>query len=939
MLERFIYGVPIDENGDAETSEAPSAAAESHEQQAAPLTNGLPRLELLAHSSGLTEDDAAVGRGLVSLQPVAASSTPDTLSVGVFPASNDRFILARAYYQDGDTDRPIYHYAVVPREVLQTMAGSIRSFIEQIDDTRPIPQTRNQTIPPLDIPPTPTWTADKRTLLFNKLVDAYGDMTILFRLLGAALDERGLLIRGLAKSTNERLDLIQGLIMLLPAAARPDITFATHVNNPDSARVRIAYSNHDHGAVETQRWVADLEASEYPDDTVLEKPYIKALTGLWHGDIKAFVAELRAMEIMASQIMPGAGSLEDGLTQLASRHTLDMQVLSDADVPFEQVQDILASDPPPPGPLRVRYAERLLHGILDHRDTDAVALLAALSDEDEELDAAMSNVLDTALHEEPDAVYFFIRTRLAGDADEKWLPRLANAAIESLQVAVDDGDNATLMSWLRLIAREPATYQLGSVLQEGITAAQNRAHNDGELGVQLVMFAVKRAPAAIDTLLDDEALVAALDAPLGPALRDYEPDATAAVLASGPEIGLALLGRAAANAGDNPPAAAVFSPDTIDYLWALYLEETDYGVPPHYQPETIVQTLSTTAAPYLSDDGLVRLMARAAAEEQAELFERIGSAIATRETSALIFTEALLDSEVPANAALNLVGQLSGSETITQQQAINIYLQLTDRLSWSEQTLPLVAQVARILQHTTTLQVSPAVLWAMLQIGQSEKDELVTRVAVRRLLVTLQNNAADNEVVDTLVRLHERIQWSATARQHLNAWWRDYLQAQPLTRLQQFDRLTEGKRGLDDIRGILQTAIAIRRMLGKRTLEEFADAISTSYSILQALSDSFDPDTKHAIEFDQPTLRAEIDARSEELTPDERNVLAKNLRELAGLVITMAENRSKSSLIRREDNIERQLLRGEQQPQSAIDTMKWLSGFLTGMQDKPNDGG
>ena len=49
-------------------------------------------------------------------------------------------------------------------------------------------------------------------------------------------------------------------------------------------------------------------------------------------------------------------------------------------------------------------------------------------------------------------------------------------------------------------------------------------------------------------------------------------------------------------------------------------------------------------------------------------------------------------------------------------------------------------------------------------------------------------------------------------------------------------------------------------------------------------------------------------------------------------IIVMAERRSKSGLMRREDNIERGLLSGEQSPHSAIDTMKWLSGFLDAAQ-------
>jgi hypothetical protein len=49
----------------------------------------------------------------------------------------------------------------------------------------------------------------------------------------------------------------------------------------------------------------------------------------------------------------------------------------------------------------------------------------------------------------------------------------------------------------------------------------------------------------------------------------------------------------------------------------------------------------------------------------------------------------------------------------------------------------------------------------------------------------------------------------------------------------------------------------------------------------------------------------------------------------------MADNRSKASLIRRGDDVDRQLMSGEQQPHSAVDALKWLAGYLGGTQDKP----
>jgi hypothetical protein len=179
--------------------------------------------------------------------------------------------------------------------------------------------------------------------------------------------------------------------------------------------------------------------------------------------------------------------------------------------------------------------------------------------------------------------------------------------------------------------------------------------------------------------------------------------------------------------------------------------------------------------------------------------------------------------------------------------------------------------------------------------------------------------------------------WNQSTRHALFAWWRDYSRHQPLPRLQQFEKMLEPKKALDEPRTILNTAIALRRIFGKRSLEDFAGAVGTAYAILQALSDAFDPEPRHSAQVDQITLRAELEAHADELPEDEQRILAKNLKELGNLIADMAENRSRATLIRREEEVERQLMTGEQQPQSAIDMMKWLSGYLEGVQDEDFD--
>jgi hypothetical protein len=155
--------------------------------------------------------------------------------------------------------------------------------------------------------------------------------------------------------------------------------------------------------------------------------------------------------------------------------------------------------------------------------------------------------------------------------------------------------------------------------------------------------------------------------------------------------------------------------------------------------------------------------------------------------------------------------------------------------------------------------------------------------------------------------------------------------------LGRIDKLLDGKRALEDFHNILETTLAFRRMLGKRSLQDFAKALDTAFSILEDLSESFDPSPRRAVNFDEGTIRAELGARETELSDQERQILAKNFKELAQLIGDMGDHRSKANLMRRGENIDRQLMTGEQQPVSAVDAMKWMSGYLDGTHDKADD--
>jgi len=163
------------------------------------------------------------------------------------------------------------------------------------------------------------------------------------------------------------------------------------------------------------------------------------------------------------------------------------------------------------------------------------------------------------------------------------------------------------------------------------------------------------------------------------------------------------------------------------------------------------------------------------------------------------------------------------------------------------------------------------------------------------------------------------------------------VQSQPQARLSRLDQALAGVRVADDALEALRSVAAMRRFLGKRDVATFAQDVNTTYDVLETLAGAFEPDDRsNSLSFEPETVRALLSKMNEELSPHQRQILSNSLKGLAELVAQMGDNRSKAGLGRRKDNLDRQLLTGEQTPQSAVDAMKWIAGYFSGAQT-PDD--
>jgi hypothetical protein len=616
----------------------------------------------------------------------------------------------------------------------------------------------------------------------------------------------------------------------------------------------------------------------------------------------------------------------------ASRQILDARVENGEAIDAADIKGVLLNPRLPEGDLLLRYAEQLLTHALAERDTEAARLLAGLMDDHPELDAHLYQILNRELHTEPDSVYAFLRAGLPEKPTERWLTRLQAAAFASLQVAITDGDTETVTNWLRLVAREPERYKLGEILHGALLAAGERAHNEGSLAVNVLTLAARRDGAALDTLLNDDKFMEAMPGNIGSVLRDFEGDALLVLRNQGAEMFVLAMVRAA-----QAHQPTLFTESAIEQIWVLLTGDQTLSLPAAYHLDRLVGEWTGYDLGWMDGDALRVLLTLMLNDGRDDLFLQLTRQMGNRDDMVTLLAGGFQHSELTGAQILSLTNQLINSAELAAQEAADLYVQLLSIRDWSpEDEAPVVQQLSRILYQHQGVTVNSSVLWHILEAAIAAKDEQMARVSLRRLTAHIESLEDDTILAAALVRLYNDTDWNPALHEFLLDWWRGFARACSLARLQRLDKGLDDKR-TPEIRVIAQTVISLRKMQGKRTLPELAEAVSVTYGVMQAFADSFDPSAKRPMSFDQETVRAELDTRIEELSPHERKIFANNLKELAQLIGTLGDNRSKASLMRRGDDVDRQLMTGNLQPTSAVDALKWLAGYLSGTQDDDED--
>ncbi len=803
------------------------------------------------------------------------------------------------------------HYVFLGAQAPPLSALELESWLGQLpappmDAEGTVPLLPAPTFTPVDLA---TRSANLGRLLAELPDDAWEHC---LSLLGAAIDKRSLAIVGFPADFKRRLRIVAGLQALLPGELAARLTYATQAPLKTLSKTMLAFSDELKAA---DAWRFDWAAPALFDD-LPPHPWLEALRALWTDDADALAAAIqdlgRDLAISESQ------DLSSALASVAGR------IGADGGLSSEVILAALDSQTRLSEATRRLYLEQLLRNALHERDREAGLRVAEELENEAELERALAPIIDEMLEDQPDSVYVFIRNRLMQlGVAEPWVERLGRAARDSLEVAIQDGDVGTLAGWLELIAHEPQAYRLHEALRDGILSARSRAYSDGELGIHLILIAARRVPEIVDSLYEDEKLIAALETKVRAALQNPTAAALERLIDEKAETFLLALYH-----GIQASEARLVTLASARRLWALQASEASVNLPAVYRPPAVTRLLATQATSQMSDEALDFLFDQIVQGDDRKLTLDAAQHLAERDMLFPRLSHALEGEGVSLDKVISIMNGVSGLSQASPRDVIDCYFTLLDYYQWEPATQRMMESLARAMASHQEAQISSRHLWKLFDSCRELKMEGATRVSSMRLLCQYGEAGELERVVEALARICRQIHWTQSTQEAVNNWWRGFTHSQSLAQLQRLERELEPQGRLEAQKGILHSAVAMRRWLQSLDPMEFAAAINTTFTILEHISEAFD--VAHVAEIDSQTIRREVDEVGRQLSSEQRHILANNLRNLALKIPRMAEKRSKPSLIRSDDSIDRQLLHGEANPQGSIDMMKWIAGYLDG---------
>ncbi len=454
---------------------------------------GKPQKEmrLLAKSAQITDEQVAEA---VRFALAAASYV---LPEGTWALARGRrtpFFLVQS--QTGNAGQHIFHYIVIPPDVLRGMAGNIKALSALIQDQLPIYDRLGDELVPITLTDAGTsTTAQQVDDLLDLMTYSKNKMGIIENLISAIVKGVSLVVINAPADIKERINFIQGLLTLLPSSTRYGVTYATSGGSQSQINLQIRFL--DEGKAPSGSVVYNWESGEFHGD-VTKDDYSRFIISQFRLDTELVIQQTEALTPIAGWRFRNGDSLAKALAYASYRTKIDKAVTTVQPVEVADVSKVLSDDPTLTPELRVAYSKHLINLSLAIRDMTFAEPVSVMLHNNTNLASDIHKQLTEAVNDgQGHLIYETLLNWMGhplGPKGSEWIDLTYKSALNYLDELIADEDYEAIDDYIDSIQSASTGVAIGQVVPDIVDKLLPQVEYDEEIAMPLLSLAIQHIP-------------------------------------------------------------------------------------------------------------------------------------------------------------------------------------------------------------------------------------------------------------------------------------------------------------------------------------------------------------------------------------------------------------------------------------------------------------
>ncbi len=899
-----------------------------------------PEPQLLAKSQGIVQEqvDEAVQYALVP-----PSDTPTGSWALIRGKQAIPFVMAQA--QTTPTNQNIWHFIIMPTDVLRAIGGNLKAIIGLAQVQMPTFQKPVGKLQQLLVDHPLIVTSDEQIEDILELMNyTHNQIDIIESLLAGIVQGVPVVVQGAPNDLETRVQFIQGLLALLPPSARFGVTFATHTLESTKIDTQIRFFGGE--KLSRQTLIYGWQKGKLGGNVVADD-YSHFVASQLRLDAELVSQQTRGLTAVAAWRIKRGEGLAEALGYASYRLKLDDALINNQPVETADVSKVLAEDPTLTDDLKIAYTHHLLAFALALGDMQHADPIAPMLRQNSDLEWAIQSQFDEAIKDGKSLLVYDALSRWManplGPTGSHWVDLTHHAVQTHMHTLVQKRDLKGINAFFEQIHRASPGLEIGKIIPRLIEMSLPLSVLDRDLNLTVFLIAVNYLESdVLRRLISAQKFTAQLP----PTLSRLAPYLT------GEDSGMApsgLLLSAASDFGDEwrdpvlirlaESAIRAKRPDIVDTqalggmvgligtTWGVQYSQTLNWIAIMLCNDEILTRLDLPGPTYLLRLLLASGGYKDAANEMLHQARVLYPGEAQADYIAMV-QRLFAETPLPIQQLPHLLKALNEAG-VKSLPLLMAYVGILEAHSWSS-ALDRIAQqaTAMLLESPNIAKVIPAsAMIALLKFHISRKDvDQTIRVASIMPQVAIREGARG---INLIGRMYKLMDWDEKIRTAALELLRRYVRIAPDAEARKAVAAFGREFGAG-VQQATETSYAIRRMLDNLDLIEYEDFLHSTAEYL------YDTALTYADKSKIPSVGAlmnSLDSLGGSLSSSDRILLADELNEVGKTLLELGKPWQPHA--RELDQHIENLLQGRKDPTCALDVFWIIAGYLARGKRQP----